>query len=282
MLRFFISISESRASMSASGTWRFSSSRNSACVTSNRVSLCHRVSSPSNPTTRTAIVLTDYPVLAPDREDRRASGGPEGALGRSLPRLTATGHQQTEPLFRGLRALDAHDPALVHDGDPVRQRADLVELGGDQQHRGALVALFDDLAVDELDGSDVDASGRLRGQQHLRLAGHLASDDHLLLVAPGEVARRDIDARRAHVVLLDEPARPLANRDQLEDEVAPRERRRPLPAEDRVLGDREAEHQPGAAPVLGDESDAGVALGARVVGRDLAIAQQDVAAGRLA
>src|SRR5256885_6576200 len=53
MLRFFISISARRLSTSASGTWRFSSSRNSACVTWNRVSLCHSVSSPSNPTTRT-------------------------------------------------------------------------------------------------------------------------------------------------------------------------------------------------------------------------------------
>src|SRR2546426_2929911 len=53
MLRFFISISARRLSTSAAGTWRFSSSRNSACVTWNRVSLCHSVSSPSNPTTRT-------------------------------------------------------------------------------------------------------------------------------------------------------------------------------------------------------------------------------------
>src|SRR3989442_13021446 len=53
MLRFFISISARRLSTSASGTWRFSRSRNSPCVTWNRVSLCHSVSSPSNPTTRT-------------------------------------------------------------------------------------------------------------------------------------------------------------------------------------------------------------------------------------
>src|SRR6266508_99730 len=61
MLRFFISVAASLASTSASGTCRRSSSRYSACVMWNRVSLCHNVSSPSNPTTRTAIVH-DYPV----------------------------------------------------------------------------------------------------------------------------------------------------------------------------------------------------------------------------
>src|SRR6185436_11763337 len=42
-------------STSTSGTWRCRSSRNSACVTWKRVSLCHSVSSPSNPSTRTGI-----------------------------------------------------------------------------------------------------------------------------------------------------------------------------------------------------------------------------------
>src|SRR2546430_6577857 len=60
MLRFFISISARRRSTSASGTCRFSRSRNSPCVTWNRVSLCQSVSSPSNPTTRTG-TSRNYP-----------------------------------------------------------------------------------------------------------------------------------------------------------------------------------------------------------------------------
>src|SRR5438132_11027321 len=76
MERFFISISASRASTSASGTWRFSNSRNSAWVTVNRVSLCHSVSSPSNPTTRIAIVLTDYPVPSGLLRGRQADAPP--------------------------------------------------------------------------------------------------------------------------------------------------------------------------------------------------------------
>ncbi len=39
-----------------------------------------------------------------------------------------------------------------------------------QQHRRALVAHGDDLLVDELDGADIDAAGRLADQQHFRHA----------------------------------------------------------------------------------------------------------------
>ena len=44
----------------------------------------------------------------------------------------------------------------VHHGDPVGQRQHLVQLGRDQQHRHALVALPHDPLVDELDRADVE------------------------------------------------------------------------------------------------------------------------------
>src|SRR6202521_5088957 len=65
MLRFFISIAARRESTSASGACRLISSRNSPCVTWNRVSLCQSVSSPSNPTTRTGIAPNDYGGVTP-------------------------------------------------------------------------------------------------------------------------------------------------------------------------------------------------------------------------
>ena len=46
------------------------------------------------------------------------------------------------------------------------EREDLVELGGHEQHRGALVAHLDDAAVDELDRADVEAARRLGDEQH--------------------------------------------------------------------------------------------------------------------
>src|SRR5216684_8965030 len=95
MLRFFISVSDSRASTSAPGTCRFSSWQNSPCVTLKRVSLCHSVSSPSNPTTRTAIVPSDYrvpPGLPP-------VGWPSGHVTGVLPASTrrVLRHRHIEP-----------------------------------------------------------------------------------------------------------------------------------------------------------------------------------------
>ena len=61
-----------------------------------------------------------------------------------------------------------HELAAIHDGDPVGQLEDLVELGRDEQDRRAGVAHLDGPAVDELDAPDVQAARRLVEDQHLR------------------------------------------------------------------------------------------------------------------
>src|SRR5215831_19743038 len=71
----------------------------------------------------------------------------------------AAGHQQAEFLLRDGGWAERDDPALVHDGDPVGQGVDLVELGRDQQHGRALVSLGDQALVHELDRADVEAPG---------------------------------------------------------------------------------------------------------------------------
>ena len=71
------------------------------------------------------------------------------------------GHHQAQHAARRVRRHDPDDPAAVHHDDPIGQGGHLVELGGDDQHRGAGIALGDDALVDELDRSDVDAAGRL-------------------------------------------------------------------------------------------------------------------------
>ena len=53
--------------------------------------------------------------------------------------------------------------------------------------------------------ADVDAAGRVGGDEQDRVAAHLAADDELLLVAAGQRAGGDVDRRGAHVVLLDDP-----------------------------------------------------------------------------
>ena len=67
------------------------------------------------------------------------------------------------------------------------ERADLVELDRDQQHRLAAVAHVDQPPVDELDGADIDAARRLADDQHARVLLHLARQHDLLLVAAGEI-----------------------------------------------------------------------------------------------
>ena len=60
-------------------------------------------------------------------------------------------------------------PRYMHH-DPVGERDDLVELGRDDQHGHAAVAGGDDPLVDELDRADVDAAGRLGGDEQAQVA----------------------------------------------------------------------------------------------------------------
>ena len=70
---------------------------------------------------------------------------------------------------------------------------DLVEVLADQEHPDALLGGLPEIGVHGLDRADVEARGRRRGDQHLRLARELAAEDELLEVAAGEVARRLCD-----------------------------------------------------------------------------------------
>ncbi len=105
---------------------------------------------------------------------------------------------------RCLRIDDAHHPTLVHDGDPVGYPKYLIEVFRDHQNRSVLVALFDETRMDVLGGADVDATGWLSSDQHLRGTGELAGDDHLLDVAAGEILGGRLDARRLDGVLIDQ------------------------------------------------------------------------------
>ena len=88
---------------------------------------------------------------------------------------------------------------------------------------------------------------------------HLAPDDQLLLVAARQRERRHLDARRAHVELLDDPAR-SRSRIALRSTNPPFDERRPaLVAEQHVLPQREREHQAVALAVLRDVADAALA-----------------------
>src|ERR1700686_4382207 len=95
----------------------------------------------------------------------------------------STGHQYTKLLLGGIVTDDIHDFSLVHDGDAVGERANLVQFGGYQQDSFAGVALLDQAAVDKFDGTDIHAACRLGGDEGHWIAGELAGYYYLLLVA---------------------------------------------------------------------------------------------------
>ena len=80
--------------------------------------------------------------------------------------------------------------AGIHDDDPPRRLGDDAEIVGDQDHRGAELALqlddqFEDLRLD----GDVERRGRLVGDQHLGIAGERHGDHGALAHAARELVR---------------------------------------------------------------------------------------------
>src|SRR5687768_481918 len=67
--------------------------------------------------------------------------------------------------------------AAIHHDHPIRQREQLVEVLGDQQDAGAGSARLQQLLMDVADCADVEAAGRLVGEDDARAKRHLAAQD---------------------------------------------------------------------------------------------------------
>src|SRR5262249_32210003 len=80
-------------------------------------------------------------------------------------------------LFRGD---EGREPAAADGGDAIGDREQLIEILGDDENRGALVAQSDERTVDRGGGADVDAPGRVRRGQQFRVLQHLTAEDELL------------------------------------------------------------------------------------------------------
>jgi len=93
------------------------------------------------------------------------------------------------------------DPPSAHHQHPVSQPEDLLDLGGDQEHAHPLGGEADEQVIDGALGTDVDAAGRLVGDQHARAGHEHPGKQNLLLVAARQ--RRD---RRGVVASLDRDA----------------------------------------------------------------------------
>src|SRR5699024_8486953 len=97
--------------------------------------------------------------------ERGGGGAGTGGHGLAGGLGGAAGHPQAQHVTVLVPGDDAQDLAAVHHGDAVGELGDLVQLGGDDHHRGALVPLVEDPAVQELDRADVHAAGGLGGDQ---------------------------------------------------------------------------------------------------------------------
>ena len=176
-------------------------------------------------------------LLVGGRSRRAASCRLRGLAAGSLPPVAIS--SPTSSLFAVRPSRIGHDLASIHDGDPVGQLQDLVELGRDEQDGGAGVALGDRLAVDELDAADVQAARRLIEDEQLQVAAELARHDDLLLVAARQRARRDVaDGVRMSNRSMRSPA-PRSDGGVVAQDPA-RERRAVVARQDQVVREREA------------------------------------------
>ena len=146
------------------------------------------------------------PTIRSQREEASRSVGSGSVLIQ-----TPTPHQQTQlgPRHRAAEEI-ADDAALAEHQDAVAEVHHLVEIEGDEEDAAALVALGDELLVDELDRADVEAAGRLDGKQSVWLAMQLAGDDQFLLVSAGERAGGSVRGGRANVERLASAARSVS------------------------------------------------------------------------
>src|SRR5207248_8003011 len=143
----------------------------------------------------------------------------------------------------------ACDPSFVDDEDAVGQREDLVELERDEQDAGAPAPGLDEPAMDELDRSDVQATRRLCGEEHLRISRDLAADDDLLLIASRESRSQRLRPPASDVELPQDPSSPL-DEPPGEKPAESRVRFCVVVVQGEVLGQREVEHEAAPLPVL--------------------------------
>src|SRR5215208_6392029 len=209
------------------------------------------------------------PVIRSQREEDFRSVGSGSVLIQ-----TPTPHQQTQ-LGSHHRAVEeiADDTAFTQHQNAVTEIHHLVEIEGDEEDAAALVTLGDELLVDELDRSDVEATGRLDGKEGVWLAMQLTGDDQLLLVSPGERPGGRVRGRCANV---ERPHKPFGQCPAA-GVVDPASRTEwcllGIPQED-ILGERKREHQPTAMAVLRDVRESHAAARVRTGRGDILALQE--------
>ena len=106
------------------------------------------------------------------------------------------GHQFHQAFLAGFVFVqDAGDGAFEDGVDAVGEAQQLGQFGGDDDDALALVGQLLDDAVDLVLGADVDAAGGFVQDQQVRVGEHPLGQDHLLLVAAGELGHAFLHGR---------------------------------------------------------------------------------------
>src|SRR5918994_560718 len=210
-----------------------------------------------NATSRARATYTPRSPSQPRRSRRAGSVRVRVAssIGAALVGPPGLGDQLHDAVLADLVAAQRphHRPVLEHH-HRVRALDHLLEFRGDEQDAKALAGQVVDQALDLGLGPDVDPPGRLVEDQHLGVEAEYPGQEHLLLVAAGELGHRLVGARRLDPQAADERGDELVLA-PLGHEAGPGEGRQR--SQDDVLAHRQVGHDALGLAVLGEHRDAG-------------------------
>src|SRR5829696_3756331 len=177
------------------------------------------------------------------------------SIGAALVGPPGLGDQLHDAVLADLVAAQRphHRPVLEHH-HRVRALDHLLELRGDEQDAKAFAGQVVDQALDLGLGPDVDPPGWLVEDQHLGVEAEDPGQEHLLLVAAGELGDRLVGAGGLDPEAADERGDELVLA-ALGHEASPSEGRQR--GQDNVLPDREVGHDALGLAVLGEHGDPG-------------------------
>ena len=173
-----------------------------------------------------------------------------------------------------MRQIGDGAPVAQHE-DPIGAFDDLLELRGNHQHAEALVGEFLDERLDLGLGADVDAARRLVEDEQLGVGAQPARQQHLLLVAAGQLADLLLGARGLDRQARDEPVDDRALARLVDDAGAGESRQQ---RERDVLAHRHVGNDALDLAILGAEADAERDRVGRLAGRS-GLAHQSNGAG---
>ena len=184
-----------------------------------------------------------------------------------------------DPDLAGVLAFDdAGHAAFVHDEDAIAHAQNFRQLGGNHHDRHPLPGEFGDQPVDLRLGADIDAARRLVENENARLGHQPPRDQHLLLIAAGEVDARLEEIGRAHAQL-----RLLLQAKRFDLAFLHKSGACIPVAQDRrlhVLHDVEQQEQAALLAILGEEAQPRVHRRAGGLDGDLLAIDEDLARGR--